>query len=376
MDNIPKIQMTDLYGQYLKVKDEIDGAIQDVIRSSVFVKGGKVGEFERNLGEYLHTNAVCCGNGTDALQIAFMALNFQPGDEVITSPFTFIATVEVLALLGLKPVFVDVCADNFNIDIKRIEAAITPRTRAILPVHLFGQNSDMESILDVAQRYNLVVVEDAAQSVGADYHFHDGSMKKSGTIGIIGCTSFFPSKTLGAFGDGGALFSPDTSLAAKIRSIANHGMKAQYYYERIGLNSRLDSIQAAILNVKLKYLDQFIHARQQAAFHYDHNLAGIGEIILPARVPYSTHTFHQYTIRTNQRDELKKYLQSTGIPSMIYYPKAIHLQEAYCGLGYRKGDFPVSERLTETVLSIPMHTELDEFQLNYITGKIRNFFGR
>ncbi len=376
MDNIPKIQMADLYGQYLKVKEEIDNAIQDVIRSSVFIKCGKVVEFERNLGEYLQTNAICCGNGTDALQIAFMALNFNPGDEVITSPFTFIATVEVLALLGLKPVFVDASADNFNIDVSQVEAAITPRTRAILPVHLFGQNADMESILDIAHRHNLAVVEDAAQSVGADFHFPDGSVKKSGTLGIIGCTSFFPSKTLGAFGDGGALFSSDILLASKIRSIANHGMKAQYYYERIGVNSRLDSIQAAILGVKLKYLDQFIKARQIAASWYDHYLAGIEEISLPARVPYSTHAFHQYTIRSDQRDALKKYLQDQGIPTIIYYPKAIHLQEAYSGLGYRSGDFPVSERLTETVLSLPMHTELDEPQLNYITGNIRKFFGR
>jgi len=374
MKTTQNIQMADLYGQYLRIKGEIDEAIQEVIRSSVFIKGGKVVDFEQNLGEYLQTSVVACGNGTDALQIAFMALGLQPGDEVITTPFTFVATVEVLALLGLKPVFVDVCTDHFNIDVSRIEAAVTDRTRAILPVHLYGQNPDMETLLGIARRHNLTVVEDAAQSIGADYLFTDGKIQKSGTLGRIGCTSFFPSKTLGAFGDGGALFTADPALAAKIRSIANHGMKVRYYYESVGMNSRLDSLQAAILDVKLKYLDRFIRARQQAAAWYDEHLAGIGELSLPVRVPYSTHTFHQYTIRTEKRDELKEYLQRRGIPTMVYYPRAIHLQEAYLGLGYREGDFPVSERLTDTVLSLPMHTELTEEQLDYIVNAVKGFF--
>lgn len=374
MEAIPKIVMADLYGQYLRMRDEIDNAIQEVIESAVFIKGGKVVEFERNLGDYLGSNVICCGNGTDALQIAFMALNLQPGDEVITTPFTFVATVEVLALLGLKPVFADICADTFNIDTSKIEAAITPRTRCILPVHLYGQNADMEAMLDIARKHNLVIVEDGAQSIGTDHFFSNGEIKKSGTIGMIGCTSFFPSKTLGAYGDGGAVFTSDPELNTKIRSIANHGMRVRYHYERIGVNSRLDSLQAAILDVKLKYLGQFIAARQQAAGWYDDHLAGAGDIVLPARVPYSTHTFHQYTIQTEYRDKLKDFLKNKGIPTMVYYPKAIHLQEAYRFLGYREGDFPVSEHLSKTVLSLPMHTELDENQLNYITGILRNFF--
>lgn len=369
-----KIHMADLYGQYLKIKDEVDASIQEVIQSTVFIKGGKVVDFEKNLSNYLRTNVVACANGTDALQIAFMALELQPGDEVITTPFTFVATAEVLALLGLKPVFVDVCPETFNIDVTKIEEVITARTRVILPVHLFGQSADMEAIMNIAQRYSLYIVEDAAQSIGTDYMFSNGTILKSGTIGNIGCTSFFPSKTLGAFGDGGALFSNDVNLAAKIHSIANHGMKVRYYYERVGVNSRLDSIQAAILDVKLKYLDQFIAARQLAAHWYDNHLEGIDGLLLPARVSYSTHTFHQYTIQTEKRDGLQQHLQKNSIPSMIYYPEAIHLQEAYQYLGYKKGDFPEAERLVKQVLSLPMHTELDERQLGYITDTIINFF--
>lgn len=366
--------MADLYGQYLKIKDEVDTAMQEVIQSTVFVKGGKVVDFEKNLGNYLQTHVVACGNGTDALQIAFMALELQPGDEVITTPFTFVATVEVLALLGLKPVFVDVCPTTFNIDVTKIEAAITPRTRAILPVHLFGQSADIESIMRIARHHGLYVVEDAAQSIGTDFTFSDGTKSKSGTNGNIGCTSFFPSKTLGAFGDGGAIFSNDEKLAAKIRSIANHGMKVRYYYERIGVNSRLDSIQAAILDVKLKYLDKYISARQKAAEWYNQHLSGIEELSLPERVSYSTHTFHQYTIRTENRDQFQQYLKDIGIPSMIYYPEVIHLQEAYRYLGYEQGSFPVAEQLARQVLSLPMHTEMDEDQLLYITDRINNFF--
>lgn len=374
MEKSTHIQMADLYGQYLKIKDEVDASMQEVIRSTVFIKGGKVTEFERHLSDYQQSQVIACGNGTDALQIAFMALGLQPGDEVITTPFTFVATVEVLALLGLKPVFVDVDSDDFNIDVSLIEGVITPRTRAILPVHLFGQHAHMEKIMEMAHRHGLAVVEDAAQSLGSDYIFSNGERRRSGTMGIIGCTSFFPSKNLGAFGDGGALFTRDEEMATQIRSIANHGMKVRYYYDRIGMNSRLDSLQAAILDVKLRHLDEYVAARQKAAEWYDQHLQGVGDIIIPVHRPWSTHSNHQYTIRTRQRDALQQYLKEKGIPSMVYYPKVIHLQEAYQYLGTRRGDFPVSEMLTENVLSLPMHTELDEEQLEYITGTIKNFY--
>ncbi|MGM0407610.1 MAG: DegT/DnrJ/EryC1/StrS family aminotransferase, partial [Bacteroidota bacterium] len=364
------IHMCDTYGQYLTMKAEIDAAMQEVIKSTRFIKSGKVLEFENELSNYLQTNVISCGNGTDALQIAFMALGLQPGDEVITSPFTFIATVEVLALLGLKPVFADVHPGTFNLNEKEVEKAITPKTKAILPVHLFGQSAHLEPMLKVAEKHNLFIVEDACQALGTDYIFNDGTQKKAGTVGNIGCNSFFPSKNLGAFGDGGTLFTGDEKLAAIIRSIANHGMKAKYQYERIGINSRLDSIQAAVLSVKLKYFDKHIKARQDAAKWYDEYLKSIEEIRLPERVNYSTHTFHQYTIQTSRQNELQQFLKEKGIPSMVYYPGVIHLQEAYKFLGYKKGDFPVSENLAETVLSLPMHTELTKKQLEYITDTI------
>ena len=375
--NIPmktEIQMVDLYGQYLKIKDEVDTAIKDVISSSVFIKGGRVNTFENNLGNYLDSEVIACGNGTDALQLAFMALELEPGSEVITTPFTFVATVEVLVLLGLKPVFVDVCAENFNINVSDIEKSITSKTRAILPVHLYGQSSNMEAINTLAEKYHLAVVEDAAQSLGTEYLFQNGSHKKSGTMGTIGCTSFFPSKNLGAFGDGGAIFTRDSELALKIRSLANHGMSRRYYYDRIGVNSRLDNIQAAILDVKLRYLEQYVASRQSAAAWYDNSLQGIEGLEIPARVPFSTHSFHQYTVKVQKRDELQRFLLSRGIPTMVYYPESIHLQEAYTFLGYNHGDFPVSEALTRQVLSLPMHTELTEKQLDWITSSIRTFF--
>lgn len=369
------ILMSDIYGQYLTMKAEIDEAIQEVIKSTRFIKSGKVLDFEGNLADYLNTNVISCGNGTDALQLAFMALDLKPGDEVITTPFSFVSTVEVLVLMGLKPVFVDVCPGTFNLDVAQIETVITSKTKAILPVHLFGQCANMEVILDLAKQHKLFVVEDACQSLGTDYLFSDGSKKKAGTIGHIGCNSFFPSKNLGAFGDGGAVYTSDKTLAEKIRSIANHGMKAKYEYERIGINSRLDSIQAAILEVKLKYLDNHIVARQNAGQFYDEHLQNVSEIIIPARTEYSKHTFHQYTIQLDERDALKKYLESKGIPSMVYYPKALHLQEAYKSLGYHEGDFPVAEKLAKKVLSLPMHTELDEKQLGYIVNNIKEFYG-
>lgn len=368
------IHMSDIYGQYLTMKEEIDNAIQDVIKSTLFIKSGKVNDFEARLSEYLNTHVIACANGTDALQIAFMALGLQPGDEVITTPFTFVATVEVLALLGLKPVFVDVCPNKFNIDSSKIEAAITPKTKAILPVHLFGQCSDLETMQALAKKHNLYLVEDACQALGTDYIFKDGTTKKAGTIGDIGCNSFFPSKNLGAFGDGGAIYAGNEHLAKIIRSIANHGMKAKYQYERIGVNSRLDSLQAAILEVKLKYFDKHIKARQDAAAYYDKHLSGISQFQIPVRAAYSTHTFHQYTIKTEKRDQLQNYLKEKRIPSMVYYPGVIHLQEAYAYLGYKKGDFPHSEKLAETVLSLPMHTELTEDQQEYIVNSIKDFF--
>ncbi|GAB1453580.1 DegT/DnrJ/EryC1/StrS family aminotransferase [Draconibacterium sp.] len=368
------IHMSDIYGQYLTMKEEIDAAMQEVIKSTQFIKSGKALDFEQKLSDYLNTNVISCGNGTDALQIAFMALGLQPGDEVITTPFTFVATVEVLALLGLKPVFVDVCPNKFNIDSSKIEAAITSKTKAVLPVHLFGQCADLETILSITKKHNLYLVEDACQALGTEFIFNGGTKKHAGTIGDIGCNSFFPSKNLGAFGDGGAIYAGDENLATRIRSIANHGMKAKYQYERIGVNSRLDSIQAAILEVKLKHFDKHIQARQNAAAFYDEHLSRIEALKIPTRATYSTHTFHQYTIKTDRRNELQNYLAEKGIPSMVYYPGAIHLQEAYKFLGYKKGDFPHSEKLGETVLSLPMHTELAEEQLEYIVKAVKEFF--
>ncbi|HZH72996.1 MAG TPA: DegT/DnrJ/EryC1/StrS family aminotransferase [Mariniphaga sp.] len=371
-----KIYMCDTYGLYLTMKEEIDAAIQEVIKSTRFIKSGKVLEFEDQLSNYLQTNVVTSGNGTDALQIALMAFGLNPGDEVITTPFTFIATVEVLGLMGLKPIFVDVEPSTYNVDVNLIEQHITNRTRAILPVHLFGQCAHMEPLMKLADKYNLFVLEDACQAFGTEYLFSDGSGKPAGTVGHVGCTSFFPSKNLGAFGDGGALFTSDENLSAVIRSIANHGMKQKYQYERIGVNSRLDSIQAAVLSVKLKYFDRHLSARQKAAQWYDDHLTGINGLQLPVRSEYSTHSFHQYTICTDRRDELQHFLQQKDIPSMVYYPGVIHLQEAYSYLGYKEGDFPVSEKLAKTVLSLPMHTELPEEQLEYITGAVRDFYAQ
>ncbi|RPI41858.1 MAG: DegT/DnrJ/EryC1/StrS family aminotransferase, partial [Bacteroidetes bacterium] len=317
-----------------------------------------------------------CGNGTDALQVAMMALTLRPGDEVITAPFTFIATVEVIRLLGMKPVLVDVEPDSFNMDPGKLEKAITGRTRAIVPVHLFGQCANLEEIQKIADRHGLFVIEDNAQALGADYIFSDGTRKKAGTVGHIGTTSFFPSKNLGAFGDGGALFTGDMELAMKLRSIVNHGMKEKYQYERVGVNSRLDTLQAAILRVKLKHLDDYHRARQKVAAWYDRELADIDPVTLPSRSPFSTHIFHQYTIQVpaGRRESLRKQLRERGVPSMVYYPSPLHIQVAYRDLGYEKGDFPVSEALCEKVLSLPMHTEMDEEQLGYITGQVRDFF--
>ncbi len=367
------IKMVDLKSQYLNIKDEIDKAIQEVIDNTSFINGKQVKEFAADLGKYLDVKHVIpCANGTDALQIAFMALGLKPGDEVITVPFTFIATVEVIALLGLKVRFVDVDYETYNIDLNKLEEAITPKTKAIVPVHLFGQCADMIKLTEIAEKHNLFIVEDNAQALGADYKMSAGSLKKAGTIGSIGCTSFFPSKNLGCYGDGGALCTNDSELASKIKAITNHGSKVKYYHDEIGVNSRLDTIQAAVLQEKLKYLDKYIEARQKAAQYYDNAFRNNENIEIPVRNNSSTHVFHQYTIKIKNIDRniLKEKLNEKGIPAMIYYPMSLHVQEAYRYLGYKKGDFPVSEKLSEEVLSLPMHTELNKEQLEYISKNV------
>ena len=372
-----KIEMVDLRSQYERYKADIDSAISGVIRSTAFIKGPEVRLFEEELQRYLGVrNVIACANGTDALQIAMMALGLRPGDEVITTNFTFIATVEVVELLGLKLVLVEPDQHTFNISVEAIKKAITPRTRAIVPVHLFGQCADMEAILDIANQHGIHVIEDAAQATGAEYRFSDGTVRKAGTMGKIGCTSFFPSKNLGCYGDGGALFTDDDELATLIRSITNHGMKVRYYHDTIGVNSRLDTIQAAVLRVKLRHLDAFNEARQRAAAYYDTALAALPGITLPFRAGNSTHIFHQYTLRiaSGKRDNMRECLESEGIPSMIYYPVPLHRQKAYAHLGYGPDDFPVTGRLSGEVLSLPMHTELEDEQLEYITDCIRSEF--
>lgn len=374
-----KHQMVDLSGQYKKIKPEIDAAIQSVIDSSAFINGQEVKDFQKNMEAYLGVSHVIpCGNGTDALQLALMALELNPGDEIITTTFTFVATIEAISLLGLKPVLVDVKAETFNIDINQIEMAITPKTKAIIPVHLYGQCANMEIIMDIAARHNLFVIEDAAQSLGANYCFSNGLAKKAGVIGHIGCTSFFPSKNLGCFGDGGAVFTNNPEIAEKIRCIANHGSKVKYFHERVGINSRLDTIQAAILNVKLKYLDQYNAAREKAADFYDAAFSGIPQLTVPARRAYSTHIFHQYTLKLNgiKRTELVDFLAKKNIPTMVYYPVPMHLLKAYSSLGYKKGDFPVAEHLAENVLSLPIHTELTKNDLDYIASSVIEFINQ
>ena len=365
-----KIQMVDLRTQYDKIKTAVNDGIQEVLDTTTYIKGGKVNDFQKNLEDYLQVKHVIpVGNGTDALQIALMALGLQPGDEVITPTFTFIATAEVVALLGLKPVVVDVDFDNFNISVAAIKRAITPRTKAIVPVHLFGQNADMEAILQIAKENNLAVIEDACQSIGAEYSFGDGRKVQSGCIGDVGCTSFFPSKNLGCYGDGGAIFTNNDDLAKKMRMIANHGMSVRYYHDLVGVNSRLDSIQAAVLDVKLQHLDNYISNRQAAAAYYNRAFAENENIITPIVSENTTHVFHQYTLKLKNvdRKQLIERLNEAGIPAMIYYPVPLHLQKAYADERYQAGDFPVAEQLAASVLSLPMHTELDEEQLQHIT---------
>ena len=371
--------MVDLVTQYEKIKSEVDQATAGVFGSAQFINGPEVKDFQKELETYLGVKHVIpCANGTDALQIALMALDLQPGDEVITSDFTFAATVEVIGLLRLKPILVDVDADSFNINIDAIEKAITPKTKAIIPVHLFGQPSNMDAIMDIAQQHQIAVVEDTAQAIGAKYTFKNGETKSAGTIGDIGTTSFFPSKNLGCFGDGGAIFTNDDEFAAKMRSIVNHGMGVRYYYDRLGVNSRLDSVQAAVLRIKLRHLDEYIAARQKAAAYYSNYFKDHANVETPAIADNVTHVFHQYTLKIEGLDQFacQDFMKSKGIPAMIYYPVPLHTQEAYGPEQFNDADFPVTNQLCKTVISLPMHTELEEDQLAYICDNLNAFLNR
>ena len=369
------IQMVDLKSQYLRIKPEVDAAIQHVLDSTAFIQGASVREFEQQLSQHVGSkHIVSCGNGTDALIVALMSLGVGKGDEVITPAFTFIASVEAIALVGAKPVFVDVCEDSFNMDVQALEKAITPKTKAIIPVHLYGQCADMEPILKIAKGNNISIIEDACQAVGAEYSFSDGTVKQAGTMGDIGCLSFFPSKNLGCYGDGGAMMTQDDSGAEQLRAICRHGSNEKYNHLRVGFNSRLDTLQAAVLQVKLRHLDDYLAARKSAAKYYLEALKRVDWIELPVVEGNAKHTFHQFTLKVKdgKRDALKHYLSEKGIPSMIYYPVPSHLQPAYRYLNYKEGDFPVTERLCQEVLSLPMHTELSENQLQYICETIVN----
>jgi UDP-2-acetamido-2-deoxy-ribo-hexuluronate aminotransferase len=371
-----KIEMVDLKGQYAKIQNEIDNAILESIRSANFINGPAVSEFSKSLSEYLGgAYVIPCANGTDALQIAMMALGLEPGDEVIVPSFTYVATAEVIGLLGLVPVMVDVDPYHFNITRENIEKAISSKTKAIVPVHLFGQCADMESIIELAKEKGLYVIEDTAQAIGAKYTFTDGTIKHAGTIGDIGCTSFFPSKNLGCYGDGGALFTQNPILAEKIKMIANHGQSKKYVHKYIGVNSRLDTIQAAVLIIKLKHLDDYSNSRNKAAEQYDRLLDGVKNLQIPFRSNKSTHVFHQYTlvIKNNKRDALKAYLEEKNIPAMIYYPIPLNEQEAYSALGFIADNLTETQQLCKSVLSLPMHTELTLDQQVYITDAIKSF---
>ena len=371
-----KIQMVDLQSQYQKIKDTVDASIQEILNSSAYINGPYVHEFQADLEKYLGVKHVIpCANGTDALQIAMMGLGLEQGDEVITADFTFAATVEVIGLLKLTPVLVDVEPDTFNIDIEALKKAITPKTKAIVPVHLFGQCANMEAVLEVAKEHNLFVIEDNAQAIGADYTFADGTKKKAGTMGDVGTTSFFPSKNLGCYGDGGAIFTNDDELAHTLRGMVNHGMYKRYYHDVVGVNSRLDSIQAAVLKAKLPLLDSYCDARRKAAEYYSNAFANNPNIITPTISDFTTHVFHQYTLRiTNgKRDELHQHLLDNEIPNAIYYPVPLHAQKAYQDDRYNEADFTITNQLIDEVISLPMHTELDEEQLAFITKTINDF---
>jgi len=371
-----KIQLVDLKNQYLKIKDEVDKAVIDVLNSTAFIKGPDVHSFQKELEEYLGVKHVIpCANGTDALQIALMSIGLKPGDEVITPSFTYVATCEVVALLHGKPKFVEVDSSTFNMDVSELEQAITEKTKAIIPVHLYGQCSNMEAIMEVANRHNLPVIEDTAQAIGGTFTFKDGSKRKAGTMGLIGCTSFFPSKNLGGYGDGGAIFTNDDETAEKLAMIANHGQSKRYYHDIVGVNSRLDTIQAAILRIKLRHLDSYIAARQDAAAFYTAKFSPYEELTTPHIAEFSDHVFHQYTLKLNgvNREALQKHLADQGIPSNIYYPLNNHMQKAFSDVGYVKGDLPITEALGEVVLSLPMHTELTQEQLEHITSEVITF---
>jgi len=373
------IQMVDLKQQYVKIKNEVDTAIQEVIDNTAFINGKAVSDFITAMSAYSGSRHVIpCANGTDALQIAMMALDLQPGDEVLTPSFTFIATTEVVALLRLKPVFVDVDPKTFCIDPAALKKAITPRTKAILPVHLYGQAAPMEEIMQIAKEHNLFIIEDNAQAIGADYTFKNGQKKKTGSLAAIGATSFFPSKNLGCYGDGGAIFTDDDTLASRLKMIANHGQSRRYYHDVVGCNSRLDSIQAAVLNVKLKSLDAYIAARRSAADYYDAAFNAHPKIQTPYRAPYSHHVFHQYTLVLEgaDRNGLNEYLAGKNIPSMIYYPVPAHRQKMFAAFGSETASLPVTDWLTERVISLPMHTELDEEQLKYITTSVLEYVNK
>lgn len=372
------IQMVDLKSQYDRIKPEIDSAIQEVLNQTAFINGPQVKKFAEELKEYTGADFVVpCANGTDALQIAMMALDFKPGDEVIVPAFTYVATVEVIALLGLKPIFIDVTEDTFELDVTKFESKISDRTVGIVTVHLYGQCSNMEEILRIAETYHLKVIEDTAQAIGAVYTFSDGRKMQAGTMGNIGTTSFFPSKNLGCYGDGGAIFTNDQVLAEKIQMIANHGQKRKYYHDSIGVNSRLDTLQAAILSVKLKYLNQYTIARNKVADRYDAAFSNHSRICIPARVKNSTHVFHQYTVKLHEsvdREAFKSYLGDKGVPTMVYYPLPLHLQKAYLEYGGKEGQYPVSEKLCKQVISFPIHTEMHSYEQDYIIEQILNYF--
>ncbi len=369
--------MVDLVSQYEKIKPAIDAAMQEVVTKAQFINGPEVQAFQRELEEYLEVKHVIpCANGTDALQMAMMGLGLKPGDEVITPSFTYIATTEVIALLGLIPVFVEVDPSTFCIDTASIEAAITPKTKAIVPVHLYGQAANMEAIMALAEKHGLKVIEDNAQAIGCDYSFSSGKVQKTGTIGHVGCTSFFPSKNLGCFGDGGAMMTNDDDLAQTLRRIANHGQSKRYYHDEVGCNSRLDSLQAAVLRVKLRQLDWYIESRQNLADAYDEAFGGLHGVSIPARAAYSNHVFHQYTLQVppQSRDALHVFLEEKGIPSMIYYPVPAHRQKMFASFHLGSLNLPVTDFLTERVISLPMHTEMQPDQLAYICSTVQSFF--
>lgn len=373
------LQMVDTKTQYHKIKEQVDAAVIAVMESSQFIGGKPVNDFALNLAAYHGSKHVIpCANGTDALQIAMMALGLQAGDEVITPSFTYIATVEVAALLGIKPVFIEVDVKTFCMDTAAIEKAITPKTKAIVPVHLYGHAADMETIMAIAAKHNLFVIEDNAQGIGNGYIFNNGSIKKTGSIGHIGCTSFYPSKNLGAFGDGGAMFTNDDALAEKLKMIASHGQSKRYYHDVVGCNSRLDTMQAAILDIKLKYLDEYIAARRKAADFYDAAFAGNKKITTPFRAQNNTHVFHQYTLILNEvnRDGLHQFLADNGVPSMIYYPVPAHRQKMFDAFGGSSYKLPVTDWLTQRVISLPIHTELDEEQQSFIVSKVLEYINK